>query len=577
MTTFFLPLLKIRVGYAVSAGRRWSILEHMLLAELAREQHSVGELSTLANLPPRMIVEALIALLRANWVEVRADKRGVKFSATPVGRLRVGEDDLPVRTSRDIRWTSLCFDSNTGSWLHSEDLKLVYYEDLPEDADLLDNLYQTFDIRDGAVRALLPLDLDETLEPEAPSPRNVSRPYARFSVRDGEIEGLPSGAPLRLRELILSAAASRGETIVENEPRQGSVAETGVFRDTFTPEDLIVGGPAHLEAIRRALSEAKTACIIHSCFVHPETVRQLLPEFEEAARRNVRIELLWGLRSDTEDDDIPPPIADTQAVLAELPGTLRKKVRLSDISSGSHGKLILWDVKDGGWRSLVGSCNWLSSWYDAHDISIVSRSPQLAVRLMSWMLETQLPAFGGWSAQTRRLNGYLADTRTEALKQGEAGDHLIRLLVDDDHFAALRTARDHVKHDIVLGCDLFGSAAETTTIVPMERAAKRGAAVHMFYARPTKRLLDAGLAPKPEDLAARQLALAKIPKLHGKFLAWDDLNFVASSFNWLSTIPDTRVVGAEFGLLIEGAPMREKLRAAWVEQGVTNDGAPWAI
>lgn len=562
MTTFYLPLLKIGVAYAVSAGRRWSVLEHMLLAELAREQHSVAQLAALANLPSRMIVEALIALLRANWIEVRADARGVKFSATPVGRKRANEDDLPTRTSRDIRWTSLCFDGNTGSWMRSDDLKLVYYEDLPENADLLDGLFQTYNIRDGAIRALLPLDLDETLEPEAPLPRNASRPFARFSVRNGEVDGLPPGAPLRLRELVLSEAAKRGGQAVTGETNQDLPAETGVFRDTFTADDLIVGGAAHLETLQKILAEAKTACVIHSCFVHPETVRRLLPDLEKAARHNVRIELLYGLRHDAEAEGVPPPISETEAVLDSLPSQVRKRVRLSQNSSGSHGKVVLWDVADGSWRSLVGSCNWLSSWYDAVDISIVSRSPQLAVRLMSWMLETQLPAIGGWSAQARRLNGFLGATRLQAFHRKEVGEHMVKLLTDDDHFAALRTARDHAARDIVLGCDLFGNAAETTTIVPMERAAEMGRDVAIYFARPTKRLIDEGRVPKSEDYAARKLKLLKAEKLHGKFLAWDDASFVASSFNWLSTIPDTRVAGAEFGLLVEGAPLREQLWAA---------------
>jgi hypothetical protein len=577
MTTFFLPLLKIGVAYAVSAGRRWSVLEHMLLAELAREQHSVAELACLANLPPRMIVEALIALLRANWIEVRADSKGVRFSATPIGRKRVEEDDLPVRTSRDIRWTSLCFDGNTGSWVRSDELKLVYHEDMPDNADLLPGLFQTYNIRDGAVRALLPLDIDETLEPEAPAPRNASRPYARFSVRDGEVDGLPLGAPLRLRELILSEAAKREGVAALSSHADDRAPDAGVFRDTFTGEDLIVGGVAHFAAIQAALAEAKTACVIHSCFVHPETVRRLLPDLEKAAKRNVRIELLWGLRRDAEEDGVPPSIADAEAVLEALSPQLRKRVRMSQTSSGSHGKLILWNVKAGGWRSLVGSCNWLSSWYDAVDVSIVSRSPQLAVRLMSWLLETQLPAVGGWTAQARRLNDYLGQARLHAVKNPEIGEHLVKLLTDEDHFAALRTARDHAKRDIVLGCDLFGSAAETTTVVPMERAAELGREVHMYYARPTKRLLDAGQAPHPDQYASRGLGLAQIPKLHGKFLAWDDATFVASSFNWLSTIPDTRVAGAEFGLLVEGAPLREIARAAFTALGVDDHGSLLAL
>ena len=544
----------------------------MLLAELANDQHSVAELATLANLPSRMIVEALIALLRANWIEVRADNRGTRFSATPVGRKRVGEDDLPARTSRDIRWTSLCFDGNTGAWLRSDDLKLVYHEDLPADADLLPGLYQTYDIRDGAVRALLPLDIDEALEPEGPAPRNASRPYARFSIGDGEIDGLPASAPPRLRELIQSEAAKRGHVARHLSSAQEPAHDAGVFRDTFSAEDLIVGGAAHLSAIQAALAEAHTACVIHSCFVHPETVRRLLPDLAKAAKRQVRVELLWGLRRDAEDEGTPPPVSDADVVLDSLSPQLRKRIRMARVSSDSHGKLILWDRKDGGWNSLLGSCNWLSSWYDAVDVSLVSRSPGLAVRLMSWLLETQLPSIGGWSAQTRRLNAYLGDARSYSSRNGEAGEHIVKLLIDEDHFAALRTARDQARQDIVLGCDLFGSAAETTTMVPMQRAAELGRSVSIYYARPTKRLRDEGLTPRPEDYAPRGLRLGAVAKLHAKFLAWDDDAFVASSFNWLSTIPDTRVVGAEFGLLIEGAPLRAALRSSLAELGIEHDG-----
>lgn len=65
--------------------------------------------------------------------------------------------------------------------------------------------------------------------------------------------------------------------------------------------------------------------------------------------------------------------------------------------------------------------------------------------------------------------------------------------------------------------------------------------------------------PDAADLAKRGLRLQQIEELHGKFLLWDDESFAATSFNWLSTAVDgARARGAEFGLLVEGAQLRQK-------------------
>lgn len=572
MSTIYLPVLKLAVAYAVASGRRWSVLEHMLLAELAREQRAVVELAALANLPARMIVEALIALLRANWIEVRADQSGIRFAATPVGQRRITEGELPIHARRDIRWTSLCFECVTGSWLRSDQLKLVYWDDLPEDPAILDQHYFTYDIADGAVRGLLPLGADETLEPEVPVVRNASRPYARFSFAPGETDLIPARAPLRLRQLLADKALELGFAPAAEEKAEVD-DEAVALRDSFVSDDLVVGGPAHLACISAALAEAHSAFVLHSCFVHPKTVQQLLPALEAAARRGVRIELLWGLRRDPEDDANPPPITESEAIVASLPSAVRRNIRFSPRSSGSHAKLLLWDRPDHSWRTVVGSCNWLSTWYDAHDMSILSRSQGLAALLMSWMLETQLPSVGGWSGQARRLNQLLNRTR-EAARAPETGEHRIKLIVDDDHFACIRMARDYAETDIVLGCDLFGNAAETSTLVPMERAAELGRNVKIYFQRPTKWLRDAGLMPTAESLATRGMKLAKVDELHGKFLAWDEKDFVVSSFNWLSTTPDTRVRGAEFGLLVQGAAFRATLRAKLGHEVRDLAGAP---
>ena len=52
----------------VAKGRRWSVVEHLLLDAVCQKSRPAGELATLARLPVRMVVEAMINLMRAGWL-----------------------------------------------------------------------------------------------------------------------------------------------------------------------------------------------------------------------------------------------------------------------------------------------------------------------------------------------------------------------------------------------------------------------------------------------------------------------------------------------------------------------------
>jgi hypothetical protein len=564
MTIIYVPVLRTAVSYTVSFGRRWSLLEHMLLLELVASRRTVAQLTEDASVPSRMIVEALINLLGANWIEIRADNKDVFFTATVVGARRASEPELPAKLGRDTRFTSLCFDQVTGAWLRSDDLNLVYHDNLPNDANILDPVYKTLDSGDGSFRDLLYLDADQSLEQDEPRLKTPSRPFARFEVSLGTVVGLPAYAPLRLRRLLLE---STGEGQEDGEASHNkSPGEMDEIRDTFIQKDIIVGGEAHLVLVRRALAEAATTVVIHSCFVHPEVVAKLLPDFEAAAKRKVRVELLWGLNRDPESLENPPPVKAAERVLDRLAPDLRRRIQMSGSSSGSHAKLLVFDATDGSWRSAVGSCNFLSTWYDALDVTVFSRSQRLAALLLGWLVSSQLPAAGSWSPTARRLDHLWTAARASAVSRGESGEHGITLLVDEDHYACIRQARDEAQRRIVMGCDLFGIAAETSAVVPLERAALRGRAVHIFYQRPTRFLASEGHAPNREAFLKRGLHLERMEKLHGKVLLWDDDALGASSFNWLSTTADgTRARGAELGLLLRGAGVARLFRHALLD------------
>ncbi|SRR6266404_3324579 len=561
MKYLYVPLYRMAVSYLYSFGRRWSIIEHMLLIESMAARHTASELAEIANVPHRLVVEALINLLRANWIEVRSDNDKVYFAATPAGQRRAKEQTLPERLQKDIRWDSVCVDRLTGHWMRADDLDLVYEKDLPADAVKLPALLHTFEPNDAALRDLFRLNLNESLEPTAPQFRTPSLPYARVGIAFNEVQtGLSPNAPLGLRETLVKASSE----ITDDDSTPYSMKSymvQGAARDDLAADDIIVGGPAHLALLRESLERAKSTVVIHSCFLSAETLRNLLPDFERAARRKVRIELLWGLHVDPEAAGPPRKFSDAADVLAQLPAGAQGRVHLSPHSSGSHAKVLIYDDRETGqWTTVVGSCNFLSSDFDWMEVSLRTRSALFTTKVLSRLLSNQLPAVGNWSGTARRLNFIWSELKQKVRTQQEVGSYSISLVTDYDHYACVTLARDHAVREIEITCDLYGLSAETSVLVPMETAAARGISVQLEYTRPSKFLLQEGHEPVPGEIEKRGLKIGRVNDVHAKYLGWDDDNLVISSFNWMATSVDARRSrGAEIGAMIEGPGIRNFL------------------
>ncbi len=558
-----MPVFRAAISYAVTLGRRWSLLDHMLLVDLTAARRSLAELSTAADLPERVVIEALINLLRAGWIEVRSEPDRAVFAATPAGKRRATDKELQPELRREVKWTSLCMERLTGRWLRADDLDLVYQDDLPDDAATLEPVVFALNYDDPDVRELISLSSDEGFEGFQPASRPPSRPYARVVISHGQVTGgFPQGSSIGMLDAVTQAAREVPEEADRDKPN-GSEEETdeGVARCEIRPNDIVAGGPDHLLLLRSCLESAKTHIVVHSCFLSPATIRQLLPDLSRAAARNVRVDLLWGLREDAEAKGRARPLSETLAELELLDAQARTRIHLSTSSSRSHAKLIVYDeLSDGSWTSVVGSCNFLSSEFDWLELSIRVRSHLIASRLLAYMIAGQIPASGAWPPAARRMERSWVIVRRLAHERPESGRHRLDLLVDADHYSAVTRGRDRASNDIVLGCDLFGVAAETSVLVPLEAAARDGVGSRLVYNRASEYLRETGAQPKPNDLAARGLELRVFDKLHAKFLAWDDGALAITSFNWLATVVvGTRSRGAEIGLLATGPGLRDML------------------
>jgi predicted transcriptional regulator len=561
MKNLYLPVYRMAVSYSYSFGRRWSILEQLLLLESTHHNCTVTELAAGSNLPHRLVIEALINLLRSNWIEVRSDNSKVYFAATPAGRRRAKEKTLPERLQKDVRWDSVCVERLTGHWMRADDVDLVYEKDLPPDAFTLPALLHTFEPNDASLRDLFRLNLNESLEPTAPQFRTPSMPYARVGIAFNELQtGLPRNTPFALRQSLLNASSE----LLDDQTSSAQMklaAAPGTARDDLDPQSIIVGCDSHLLLLREILGCAKSTIVIHSCFLSADTIKTLLPDLELAAKRRVRVDLIWGLHVDPEAPGPVKKLSDALAVLTELSTGAQPRIQLAPNSSGSHAKVILYDERDtGAWTTVVGSCNYLSSDFDWVEVSFRTRSTLFATRVISRLLANQLPAVGNWSSTARRLNAIWSQLKQQARAQPERGKYSLSLVVDHDHYACVTMARDQAKHDIEIVCDLYGLSAETSVLVPMETAAARGVQVHLQYTRPSKFLLAEGNEPSALALRKRGIEIKRAEKVHAKYLSWDENNLVISSFNWMATSTDSRHArGDEIGVSIEGPGIRGML------------------
>lgn len=583
MKYLYVPVYKMAMSYLFSFGRRWSILEHILLTELTETKRTALELARACNVPHRLVIEALINLLRANYLEVRSDDINVYFAATPTGQKHAREKSLPEQLQRDVRWDSMCIDRLTGHWMRTDDLDLVHDKDLPANAVRLQALLHTFEPNDAVLRDLFRLNVNESLEPAPPVFRPPSLAYARVGLAFDEVQvGLPANAPFTLKATLAEASLT-----VEDDgtaPYQAtSYVSDEQARDDLTAEDLIVGGAAHLQILREVLEKAKSTVVIHSCFLSADTLRTLLADLERAGRRRVKVDLLWGLHTDPEAVRPTKKISDAMATLAELPAGARGWINLSPTSSGSHAKVILYDDRDTGkWTTIIGSCNFLSSEFDWMEVSLRTRSLLFATKVISRLLSGQLPAVGNWSGTARRLNAIWSELKRLTRGRQETGTHSISLVTDSDHYGCVARARDQAREDIKIVCDLYGLSAETSVLVPMETASARGIKVKIDYSRASRFLLAEQAEPTPEEVGRRGIALERVNDVHAKYMAWDRTNLVITSFNWMATSVDGKgSKGAEMGALIEGPDIRfllttklEKPALLSAGQGPTPDEGP---
>jgi hypothetical protein len=209
VTLVALPLFKVELSYLVRHGRRWTVLEHLLLWALSREPRGLADLAYETNMPQRLVVESLVNLLKVGWIELTTvDRAGVPgavlFTANGRGRSASGLSELPYAFDLEKRFSALYVDRLTASVLREDQIQLRHRDQLDRRGTIiLHPDFDKYDVSPGRFFDSLAMRADDQFERSLDRRLISVAQYALVEVIGDEVAGLPPDAPARLSEVIL--------------------------------------------------------------------------------------------------------------------------------------------------------------------------------------------------------------------------------------------------------------------------------------------------------------------------------------------------------------------------------------
>ncbi|APA88973.1 hypothetical protein BJG93_27275 [Paraburkholderia sprentiae WSM5005] len=544
-TKVFLPVLKGKISFVVDKGRHWSIVEHLLLDALVKREWSTNGLAEHGRLPRRVVIEALVRLMRAGWVELSVAAE-VNFRATEIGKVAVSHSELPKLPDLQKRPTNYVLDMVCGEIFRNKDLMRQSEQEIRKSLEGQSSVWvkplswhSQVEVNE-ALQVLL--DPDETFV--SGQPGGIYRRWVTVVVRGGRIvSGLPETRSLdKLRQVVLDAAEeadSKSDFTFEPnyayELERMQPPEAAVHSIDFKLQDLVLGGKAHQETLLRLLETAKTHVFIHSTFISASRVLDLLPAINKAVERGVHIRIFWGQNEDPDD------LASTRSAIAELRKNLQiqalaERLTFQSSSTGSHSKLLLADAGPSGeYVAVVGSCNWLTSGFASYEASVVLRDPKIVDEVVRCFGRLVCMHDGLWSelAGDFVLISQRLQSAQTATPIGEGS-----IIAGAQHNELVLRARDDAKKFIILASHRLGVAAGPGILAPLQRAAAESAqlSVEVFYCRRTAPVRGSDERRLTQEATSLGVSLKPVhsPRVHAKLLVWDDDNAVITSLNWLS-------------------------------------------
>lgn len=542
------PIARISCTVVIERAGAWSAIDEVILLMITKQALTMTELAALTDQPHQVIVASIARLMRFRLVEVVLGDGGPALRASAFGLASVtGGHPLPVFPTRTGRRCSFVVEFATGDFFPSSQVQVMSLSKLrrqPQTRVLTvegggpslsqaDNLARLNEI---AARGW-----DERVAGIDSRTANLrDDEFMIVRILDGEPQGLPERAGPALRELIAEAAAKPAGvtqvTVTYNGPKPPPIETIRTYDCEFAAEDLVIGGDAHRNLFTDLLARAHRRMIIHSTFLDAKRFAALKDVFHDACVRGVQFDLLWG------DDDEDEATSRSAVAVGEIMALVRDDPDMRDqflvhhASTGSHAKILLLDTEEGDWIGVLGSCNWISSPFNAVELSVVLRNQHLVADLCG-VLQRMVGRRGLADRLANEMGITANDLRREPVRGGMTK---ISIVVGAGHDELMRRASLEANISLVVGCHRLGAAARPGAILQGEAAATRNVAATVIFTYPSGPLKNRHARGLKVETGANGVRLVQVGKtqLHGKFLTWDDDDLVVSSLNWTSGSAD---------------------------------------
>jgi phosphatidylserine/phosphatidylglycerophosphate/cardiolipin synthase-like enzyme len=561
MIRVVIPFLQGKRRFHLIKGRPWSVVEHLILAAVVEKPVTAGRLSELSKLPRQVVIESLLRLMHAGWIEISQSTEGILFRPNDQGKEASGRDELPTLQKPTTRPMNLMIDQVTGMVYRRREMPLFEKHVLEQRGNrerfvwLEARKINTSD----QVRAIVSTLFDEDerfVAMEDSGERLVDR-FGVAAVRDGKIEGFSPRAPEELIAIILQAAqkAESQQQIVsysehvERKPDADVISQARFI--SYSSDDLILGGKEHEELFVKTIQKCRHNLVIHSTFILQEKFNNIKQLILNAAQRGANVHILWGKSDDKKEQSTTRKAA--ARIRQDLKNTsLGDAIHIHQFSTKSHAKIIIAD--DGTPNrhfAVVGSCNWLYSGFQSFEASVRVRDPLLCAEVIDQLSELSRAEDGHWTALTNYFARLAFDVRREASPVGGRAE--AKLILGHEHSFYMRMARDKAASRIVVTSHRIGSAARAAVLVPAMAAARnRPIDIKIYFGLPAQEGDGVRAADMTFEAAGAGIRIEPIyqPKVHAKMLAWDNDFVVISSQNWLSADPSESNPRREMGLFI---------------------------
>lgn len=575
----------------------WGAVDHLVLQTIASGPATPDSLSRMTNLPKQLVIEILIPLMQAGWVEVSNIDGIYNFKITSRGLAVATEADLPVNKEPILRIRNFLVDPLTQQCYRVDrkkkqsfiiyrgskaskvleqygeyiaEIKVKEPDYTPEIADIYSCVAYDDEEISGFESCTVKLHYGESL-------RYI---VARVD-SENKVHGVPDISD-ELRAEILNSAIKRREYIrllgsASSPSSLTSSHEISPLEKTFpslqieskfvqllsTPEE-------HRAHFLAEIQNAHSRLIIHSTFINPDLIEPILEALLVAARRSVQIDILWGQCEPEKEDKLSEykrTLESIERFQAYIDSQgLSTQLKFHREPTNSHSKFLVSDRRNGEWHTTFGSCNWLSSGFNRVEASmriIDLRISSIALGIASTLAMGQRGLANDLSrdlaVQSARLNVLAKPQQGKKLTDPVS----VKLLTAPEHHKIAKRASDEAEREIFVCSHRVSYAGDRPIFTPLKAAIRDipSIKIKIAFGRSSGEMKNQDAKALKDSLESLGFDVIKAddPQIHAKFITWDESNLVVTSLNWLSSSSKGNYLG-ELGLHVIGGDYSRQIK-----------------